>query len=159
MDRAIFIWVIYALWLILTIFFIVTAVDVKRDTERHLGKSFGRLFAIVAAFLLPRVPIFRLVNVAPVNGSVSIIGIILCAAGMAFLVWARLVLGRNWSQTVSVKEGHELVTLGPYHYVRHPMYTGGLVACIGSAMVFGGCWVFLLGALGCLLPLLLRAED
>ena len=53
MDRAIFIWVIYALWLILFIFLIVTAVDVKRDTDRHLGQSFGLLFAIIAAFLLP----------------------------------------------------------------------------------------------------------
>ena len=159
MDRAIFVWVIYALWLTLVIFLIVTAVDVKRDTERHLGQSFGLLFAIVAAFLLPRVPIFSFVNVAPVNGSVSIIGVILCAAGMAFLVWARLVLGRNWSQTVSVKEGHELVTLGPYRYVRHPMYTGCLIACIGSAIVCAGAWIFLLVVLGALFLWRVGAED
>jgi protein-S-isoprenylcysteine O-methyltransferase len=159
MDRAIFIWVIYALWLILVIFLIVTAVGVKRDTERHLGQSFGLMFAVIAAFLLPRVPIFSFVNVAPVNVSVSIIGIILCASGMAFLIWARIVLGRNWSQTVSVKEGHELVTSGPYRYVRHPMYTGGLVACVGSAIVCGGAWIFMLVILSALFLWRVGAED
>jgi protein-S-isoprenylcysteine O-methyltransferase Ste14 len=159
MDHAIFIWVIYALWLILTIFLIVTAVDVKRDTERHLGQSFGLLFAIVAAFLAPRVSIFSFVNVAPVTAAVSIFGIILCAAGMAFLVWARIVLGRNWSQIVSVKEGHELVTSGPYHYVRHPMYSGALVACIGSEIVCAGAWIFLLVVLGALFLWRVGAED
>jgi protein-S-isoprenylcysteine O-methyltransferase Ste14 len=159
MDRAIFIRVIYALWLILVIFLIVTAVDVKRDTERHLGQSFGLMFAIIAAFLLPRVPFFSFVNVAPVNAAVSIIGVILCAVGIAFLVWARLALGRNWSQTVSVKEGHELVTSGPYRYVRHPMYTGCLIACVGSAIVCAGAWIFLLVVLGALFLWRVGAED
>jgi protein-S-isoprenylcysteine O-methyltransferase Ste14 len=106
-----------------------------------------------------RIPIFSFVNVAPVNGSVSIIGIILCAAGMAFLVWTRIVLGRNWSQTVSVKEGHELVMSGPYRYVRHATCTGGLVACIGSAVVCGGAWIFLLVVLGVLFLWRAGAED
>ncbi len=115
--------------------------------------------AMIAAFLLPRLPIFSFVNFAPVSAVPGGIGIILCAAGIAFLVWARQHLGGNWSQTVSVKVEHELVTSGPYRYVRHPMYTGGLIACIGSAIVCGGAFVFLLVILGPLFLWRVGAED
>lgn len=56
------------------------------------------------------------------------------AAGFGFAVWARLHIGRNWSGTVTLKEDHELITTGPYAVVRHPIYTGLLVAVVGSAL-------------------------
>ncbi len=87
------------------------------------------------------------------------IGLILNVAGITFLVWARQRLGRNWSQTVSVKEGHELVTSGPYRWIRHPMYTGGFVACLGSAIIAGGAFVFLLLFLGAIFLRRVGAED
>ena len=65
---------------------------------------------------------------------------ILVALGVLFAIWARIHLGRNWSSTPSVKENHELVTSGPYHFVRHPIYTGVLLAAFGTALsgtVFG----------------------
>src|SRR5581483_9642336 len=135
MNTVIFIWFVYALWLILIVYLTVAGLGAKRDTHPHMGQSFGLLFAMIAAFALPHVPILSFVNFAPVNPALSIVGLILCVAGMAVLVSARQHLGRNWSQTVSAKEGHELVTSGPYRYVRHPMYAGGLLACLGSAIV------------------------
>jgi len=124
-----------------------------------LLQSFGLLFAIIAAFLLPYLPIFHFVNFAPVNPVLSSVGLILNVAGMAFLVWARQRLGRNWSQTVSAKEEPELVTSGPYRYIRHPMYTGGFIACLGSAIVAGGAFVFLLLFLGAIFLWRVGAED
>jgi protein-S-isoprenylcysteine O-methyltransferase Ste14 len=55
------------------------------------------------------------------------------AAGLGFTVWARLHLGRNWSGTVTIKQDHELIMTGPYALVRHPIYTGLLLAFIGTA--------------------------
>jgi protein-S-isoprenylcysteine O-methyltransferase Ste14 len=55
------------------------------------------------------------------------------ASGLGFAVWARMHLGRNWSGTVTVKQDHELVQTGPYALVRHPIYTGLLLAIIGTA--------------------------
>ena len=153
------VWLIDAFWLMLVAYLTVSAMGVKRETQEHLAQSVGLLFAIVAAFLLPHLPIFRFLNFAPVPPVVSSLGVVLCVAGMTVLVWARQHLGRNWSQTVSVKHGHELVTSGPYRYIRHPMYGGGFVACLGSAIVGGGAWIFLLVILGTIFLCRVVAED
>jgi len=65
------------------------------------------------------------------------LGSFLTAGGLLFTVWARLHLGRNWSGSVTIKQGHELVTSGPYALVRHPIYTGLLLAFLGSALAVG----------------------
>ena len=78
---------------------------------------------------------------------------------MAVLVWARQTLGTNWSQTVAAKEDHELVTRGPYRLVRHPMYAGGLLSCIASAVVAGGPFVFAALILGPMFLWRVGAED
>jgi protein-S-isoprenylcysteine O-methyltransferase Ste14 len=63
------------------------------------------------------------------------IGIALAALGIGFAIWARVYLGRNWGMPMSLKEDAELITSGPYAYVRHPIYGGLLVAMLGSALV------------------------
>lgn len=62
-------------------------------------------------------------------------GVALTAIGLLFSVWARVHLGRNWSGVVTLKADHKLIRTGPYRYVRHPIYTGLLIAAMGSAMV------------------------
>lgn len=59
------------------------------------------------------------------------------AAGLGFTVWARVHLGRNWSGTVTIKQDHELILTGPYALVRHPIYTGLLLAFIGTGFARG----------------------
>ncbi|MDQ6620423.1 MAG: isoprenylcysteine carboxylmethyltransferase family protein [Pseudomonadota bacterium] len=65
------------------------------------------------------------------------IGACVTAAGLLFTVWARIHLAGNWSGIVTIKHDHELIATGPYAIVRHPIYTGLLVAFIGSAMARG----------------------
>ena len=65
------------------------------------------------------------------------VGALVTAAGILFTVWARIHLGGNWSGIVTLKHDHELISNGPYAIVRHPIYTGLLVAFIGSAMAIG----------------------
>jgi protein-S-isoprenylcysteine O-methyltransferase Ste14 len=62
---------------------------------------------------------------------------ILCLCGLGLCLWARAVLGRNWSGTVTLKEDHELIIRGPYRLVRHPIYTGLLAMFIGTALEQG----------------------
>jgi protein-S-isoprenylcysteine O-methyltransferase Ste14 len=61
----------------------------------------------------------------------------LTLAGLLFSAWARVHLGGNWSGIVTVKEDHELVRSGPYGIVRHPIYSGLLLAVVGSALARG----------------------
>lgn len=65
------------------------------------------------------------------------IGATLVFIGLLFTVWARTHLGKNWSGFVTLKKDHELVTSGPYRLVRHPIYTGLLLALIGQAIACG----------------------
>jgi protein-S-isoprenylcysteine O-methyltransferase Ste14 len=65
---------------------------------------------------------------------------VMTAIGIGLAIWGRVFIGRNWSPRPAVKEDHELVTTGPYAYVRHPIYSGILLAALGTALtgtVFG----------------------
>jgi protein-S-isoprenylcysteine O-methyltransferase Ste14 len=64
-------------------------------------------------------------------------GLVLTAAGIAISLWARLSLGSNWSGTVTLKQDHQLVSTGLYRWIRHPIYTGILLAMFGTAMIRG----------------------
>jgi len=84
------------------------------------------------------------------NGAVQMAGLVLFVLGVALACWARVVLGRNWGMPMTRRERPGLITTGPYAYVRHPIYTGILVAALGSALgvslvwlvVFAGCGVY-----------------
>jgi protein-S-isoprenylcysteine O-methyltransferase Ste14 len=71
------------------------------------------------------------------------VGVGLSLAGFAFAFWARAHLGRNWGMPMSLRQGHELVTSGPYAYVRHPIYSGIMLAMIGSALAVDLLWLAL----------------
>lgn len=66
------------------------------------------------------------------------LGVAIVAAGHTFAFWARIHLGKYWSGTVALKEGHKIISTGPYGMVRHPIYTGLLSAILGSAVAAGG---------------------
>ena len=65
----------------------------------------------------------------------ALAGFVIVVLGLAFSAWARDVLGRNWSGRVIIQSRHELVTSGPYAYVRHPLYTGIIVGIAGTTLV------------------------
>ncbi|HEY2071189.1 MAG TPA: isoprenylcysteine carboxylmethyltransferase family protein [Rhizomicrobium sp.] len=57
----------------------------------------------------------------------------LCAFGFLFAWWARIHLGRLWSGRITRKEGHKVIDTGPYALVRHPIYTGIIIAAVATA--------------------------
>jgi protein-S-isoprenylcysteine O-methyltransferase Ste14 len=69
------------------------------------------------------------------------IGLVLFALGLAFAIWARLHIGRNWGTPMSKKDDPELVTSGPYQLVRHPIYSGILLAGVGTAVALSWLWL------------------
>ena len=76
----------------------------------------------------------------PFPYAVQLVGVPLVIAGIAFAIWARLTLGSNWGMPMTLRENPELVTGGPYAFVRHPIYTGIIFAMLGTALTFGAWW-------------------
>ena len=73
----------------------------------------------------------------PADHRITWAGIGLTSLGVALAIWARYCLGQFWSARVTLKEDHRLIRSGPYRYVRHPIYTGMLLAVSGTALVLG----------------------
>ena len=72
----------------------------------------------------------------------AIFGLLLAIVGVALAVWAKVRLGRWFTVTFAIKEGHELVTDGPYSITRHPIYTGAVMALLGAAFVWNSVLTF-----------------
>jgi protein-S-isoprenylcysteine O-methyltransferase Ste14 len=64
----------------------------------------------------------------------QILGAAICVSGLLITIWARRTLAGNWSSDITFKQDHELIRAGPYHFVRHPIYTGVLVMGLGAAL-------------------------
>ena len=101
-----------------------------------------RIRAVIAvvAILLIRLGAFRGhgINTDPWRAG---IGLALFALGLGFAIWARTHIGRNWGTPMTQKDEPELVTSGPYHLVRHPIYSGILAAGIGTAVALSWLWL------------------
>ena len=87
------------------------------------------------------------------------IGVGLCAGGVACAFWARFHLGRNWGTPMSLRENHELVTTGPYRYVRHPIYAGFMLAMLGTALAIDIAWLALLVVYAVFFVFAARSEE
>jgi protein-S-isoprenylcysteine O-methyltransferase Ste14 len=128
------------LWLAWCAYWVVSALGVKTTQRREsLGSRLSHVVPLltgVALIMWPRVP-WPWLSLPLPGPRQAVLGLVLLALGLAFTVWARVYLGRNWSGMVTLKEGHELIRSGPYAYVRHPIYTGLLVALLGSAVACG----------------------
>src|SRR5262245_36423155 len=94
-------------------------------------------FAVLILLRSPYEPYPLNVQLLPHGPATAALGALVCACGLAFTLWARLTLGRNWSGRVTLKVGHELIQHGPYRLVRHPIYTGLLMMVLATAVMFG----------------------
>jgi protein-S-isoprenylcysteine O-methyltransferase Ste14 len=95
---------------------------------------------VILAVILIRFGAFRSqgVNTDPWRAG---LGLVLFALGLGFAIWARIHIGRNWGTPMSQKDEPELVTSGPYHLVRHPIYSGILLAGVGTAVALSWLWL------------------
>ena len=75
MDPTFFSWIVYGGWALLVLYLTVAGFRAKRDTQPDLGQSFGLMYALLLAFALPYVPLFSVVNYAPVGTPLSIVGL------------------------------------------------------------------------------------
>ncbi len=139
--------VIIFFWVIFIVYWVMSASGAKR-TISTVGRGsdiWMRILILIPLVLIMELPVFnsiRQFNVASPLGSVLRYGgVFFCAVGIGFAIWARRHIGRNWGMPRTLKENPELVTSGPYAYVRHPIYTGILLAIFGSALASNVLWL------------------
>ena len=134
--------IITLLWIVFVVYWFVSAIGVKENVKSGSWAHFAGfriLAAVIVVILLQQGSSWKFVAYQ-FDFGVRLTGAILCVLGIGIAIWARVYLGRNWSGTPSMKKDHELVTSGPYHSVRHPIYTGMILALFGSALAAGVIW-------------------
>ena len=140
------------LWIAFLIYWQIKAIDTKttQRLEPVASRILRALTFLIAIVLLSttRIPLPWLYRQLWPSGFLPFwLGAALTVAGLLFAVWAREHLGRNWSSSVTIKQGHELITTGPYAVVRHPIYTGILAGFLGMAIAISQVRGFIVVAL------------
>ena len=160
--------VISGLWLVLIVYWFVSAIGAKRSVsrpwawQRELGLRLGILALVLLVLRLSalyRTPLELQSYLINTNVPMGVLGVVLCALGVGLAIWARAYLGRNWGLPMSQKESPALVATGPYAYVRHPVYTGFLLAMLGSAIGESLVWLLPLLVFGIYFSYSARREE
>jgi protein-S-isoprenylcysteine O-methyltransferase Ste14 len=133
---------IEAAWIAVGVFWAVSAIGLKPVAKaQSAGSRLAEvIYLVLAGFLLfGRWPVTEVLHrrVFPQTIAMQWTGLLITGAGAVIAILARAVLGANWSGRATIKQGHELIRKGPYAFVRHPIYTGLLLAVIGTAVAFG----------------------
>jgi protein-S-isoprenylcysteine O-methyltransferase len=129
-------------WISLCAVWLLLSFSTKQTVRKQTAESRIRYVAllVLGCFLIfykgPANGWFN-TRLFPVTPATALVGFIMVCLGIAFSIWARLILGRNWSGVVTIKEDHSLIRRGPYSIVRHPIYTGILLGMLGSAIQYG----------------------
>ena len=139
--------VIFVGWAAFWIYWLAASAGVKAGQTRWARFAGLRVAAILIILLLLRVKALKghAVTSEPVLQG---IGLAVFVLGLALAVWARVYLGRNWGMPMSQKTDPELVTSGPYHSIRHPIYTAIILAMIGTTIAVSLYWLIAVVLIG-----------
>ena len=134
--------VISAVWVTVGIVWAIGAIVTKTTKRMEApGSRVTHTALVAAAFILLFSTRSRLGPLmwrfVPESPGSAYAGLALTVAGAALAIWARVFLGGNWSSSVTIKQDHKLVRTGPYAVVRHPIYSGFLLAIAGTAIAVG----------------------
>jgi len=138
-----------AAWITFLIYWIIKAGKTRETRRKESWESrYGVTLVLIGGYLLifnrhTRIGLLGR-RFVPDASSVLILGVVVTWIGVALAIWARHHLAENWSSRVTIKQGHELIRTGPYSRLRHPIYTGLLLATLGSAIAVGE-WRSLVG--------------
>jgi protein-S-isoprenylcysteine O-methyltransferase Ste14 len=127
-------------WAAFWLYWLVAAFFMKKGRVPWSRELRIRVVIVVIVIILIRVGAFRDhgLNTDPWRAG---FGLVLFGLGLGLAVWARVHIGRNWGTPMTQKDVPELVTSGPYHLVRHPIYSGILVAGVGTAVALNWLWL------------------
>ena len=126
------------LWALLSVYWEIAASEASRATSSESTRSRALHVSLTnIGIILVLAPLHGMGRLWPASVPVMAAGLIIEAFGAALAIWARWVLGRNWSGRIAINQGHKLIRTGPYRFFRHPIYTGFLIMTVGAALVTG----------------------
>ncbi|HEY1645897.1 MAG TPA: isoprenylcysteine carboxylmethyltransferase family protein, partial [Candidatus Saccharimonadales bacterium] len=133
---------IVVIWLVFWVYWFTKAFGSKRNQSRSTGFVGLRIALLILVLLLLRVGFIKNKGSGLYDHNVTLetIGFIVFLAGLTLAIWARVYLGQNWGMPRTKKNDPELVTTGPYAYIRHPIYTGILLGMAGTALASSYYW-------------------
>ena len=134
-------------WAAFWLYWLVAAFSMKRGHVQWAREGRIRVVIIVVAIVLVRLGVLR-GHPSTTDPWREGIGLGLFGIGLGFAIWARVHIGRNWGTPMTQKDEPELVTSGPYRLVRHPIYSGILVAGIGTAVALNWLWLIAVALAG-----------
>ena len=135
-------YVIYGLWVLFWLVWLAAALTAKRAARSRVRQFAGiRIALFVILILLGRSGVFKGHHAIVSNPILQGIGMGLFLTGLGLALWARFYLGRNWGTPMSEKVDAELVTTGPYRYIRNPIYSGLILAAVGTALAVSWYWL------------------
>ncbi len=129
-------------WVIFVIVWIAAAPRVKKVAAAQ-DVNWNLRFALIAIALIllmngvPAISALAGVRLLPKRPEIGLLADALALIGLLVMLWARAIIGKNWSGEVVLRKDHELAMTGPYAYVRHPIYSGLLLLMLATAMAFG----------------------
>ncbi|MGO8978063.1 MAG: methyltransferase family protein [Streptosporangiaceae bacterium] len=132
--------VILVCWVAFWVYWLAASTGVKAGQTRWTRFAGIRVGVILVILLLLRVRAFK-GHVVTNNLWLQGIGLAVFLMGLALAIWARVHLGRNWGTPMSQKVDPELVTAGPYGSIRHPIYSGIILAMIGTTIAVSLYWL------------------
>jgi protein-S-isoprenylcysteine O-methyltransferase Ste14 len=144
------------LWVVFWVYWLASAAGAKRGSRSRQTWP-PRLIIIVLVLVLLRV--FKPGSLTVNDPILEAVGTVLFLAGLGLAVWARVYLGSNWGMPMTRKDDPELVTSGPYHLVRHPIYSGILLAMLGTALATTLYWLIALTVMGIYFIYSARVEE
>ena len=139
--------VILVSWVAFWIYWLAASTGVKAGQTRWTRFAGIRVGVILVVLLLLRVRAFK-AHAATNNPWLQGIGLAVFLLGLALAIWARVYLGRNWGMPMSQKVDPELVTSGPYSSIRHPIYSGIILAMIGTTIAVSLYWLVAVVVIG-----------
>jgi protein-S-isoprenylcysteine O-methyltransferase Ste14 len=135
----------FAGWVLLSLYWEIAAGGAAGAERSESTASRGiHVFLTSVAQIFVLAPIRGLGRAWPVSAPIMLAGLGVEAVGLFLAIWARILLGKNWSGRIAVNVGHELVRSGPYNFLRHPIYSGLLAMYVGSVLVTGE-WLAVIG--------------
>lgn len=129
----------------------------KHVRRQHVLVILLLLFWSAILFFLPLADRHS-IGVMMVSQEIRWLGLVLFGFGLATISWARATLGRMYSLEVTIQKSHQLITTGPYRYIRNPIYSGVIIQALGFSLVFRS-WIGLAAMIPLVAFFLLRIKD